>query len=589
MKRLKISLTLLFAAAFVSAAVISRTASSQSQSPSTYPNTPLTAAQSATLAALTNQADKVSGTGTTVAPGFDRFGTPNCGPGIDCESTDPFNSGNFTFDAGEDTRPESADGCPIMCPPPMECAELICTEDRMRHAAEAPAAFDRQTNDPNFLPQGQAIPKFPAAKPTPGTFAADEFIFGIVDEKDDGLGPVYNAQSCRECHQNPVPGGISQITELRAGHNDANNNFVDAPGGSLINDRAIDSKVQERVPPLYTAGIVGGGDPIAAEEPVRTFRTSLNLLGDGFVEAIPNGTLLAISSTQSDISGGQVQGQTIAVPVLEANFRTNRDCADPNQSCVRRIGRFGWKDQIPSLLSFSGDAYLNEIGITNFLIVNENTSLGRFVGFGSGFDPVPDATPCDDMPDVNCGEDHEQDIDTFTEFMRATKAPPQDKDIQHDSRFAADIAAGRQLFMQMPNGPSYSCSICHVPAILTAESGRGINGGQFTVPDNLGFKIIRPFSDFLLHDIGTGDGIVQNGGQTTRLKVRTAPLWGVRTRTRLMHDGGSSSAPSNSGAQTFTFREAILRHQGEAAAVTAAFQLPTEQQKRQLIMFLESL
>src|ERR1043165_3224681 len=169
---------------------------------------------------------------------------------------------------------------------------------RSQSTTEAPAAFDNQTN--GFELQGTPVPPG-TVKPTPGTFEADKFIFGIVDEKENGLGPVYNAQSCRECHQNPVPGGISQITELRAGHNDANNNFVEAPGGSLINDRAIDSKVQERVPPLYTAGIVGGGDPIAAEEPVRTFRTSLNLLGDGFVEAIPNGTLLTISSAQSDI------------------------------------------------------------------------------------------------------------------------------------------------------------------------------------------------------------------------------------------------------------------------------------------------
>jgi CxxC motif-containing protein (DUF1111 family) len=580
MKRLKVLVVLFFAVALLLSAVSGRVASSQSQSPSMYPNTPSTASQSAALASLTNQADKVSGTGFPVSASFTRFG-PDCGPGIDCEGGDPFALNSFTFDSDETARPEDADGCPIMCPPPMACPEHVCTEENMRHAAEAPAAFDRHTNDPNFLPQGPPIPKFPAAQPTPGTFAADEFIFGIVDEKDDGLGPVYNAQSCRECHQNPVPGAISQITELRAGHNDSAGNFVDAPGGSLINSRAIDAKVQERVPPLYTAGIVGGGPPVAADEPVRSFRTSLNVVGDGFVEAIPNGTLLAISNAQSNASNGQVHGQTVAVPVLEANFQTNRDCANPSQACVRRIGRFGWKDQVPSLLSFSGDAYLNEIGITNFLILNENTSLGRFVGFGSGFDTVPDDTPCADTPSIICGEDVERDIDTFTAFMRATKAPPQDKDIQHDPRFAADIQAGRQLFLQMPQtpgNPSFSCSICHVPAILTADPGRGINGGQFAVPDNLGFKVIRPFGDFLLHDIGTGDGIVQNGGQSTRTKVRTPPLWGVRTRDRLMHDG-----------ESLTFREAILRHQGEAAAVTAAFQLLTEQQKRQLIMFLESL
>ncbi len=209
------------------------------------------------------------------------------------------------------------------------------------------------------------------------------------------------------------------------------------------------------------------------------------------------------------------------------------------------------------------------------MIPTENTSLGRSV---AAFDTVSDNQPCNDDPSVNCAEDTEKDIVTFATFMRATKAPPQDAGMQQDSRFAADIAAGRQLFSQMPNGPGYSCSICHVPAILTAPSGTEINGGTFAVPDGLGFKVIRPFGDFLLHDVGTGDGIVQNGGQCTRNMVRTPPLWGVRTRTRLMHDG-----------ESLTFREAILRHQGEAAAVTAAFQSLTEQQKRQLIMFLESL
>ena len=597
MRRIKLSVVLLFTAA-LSLIVFVRIAGTQGSGPSSYPNTPLTAAQSAALAGLTNQADKVSETGITVSGGLlggdgggplggpmlppaDDTG-PNCGPGIDCEGTNPFDQTKFTFDTDENARPEGADGCKEECPPPLGCPEHICTEDRMRHAAEAPAAFDRQTNDPNFLPQGDPIPKFPPAPgPTPGTFAADEFIFGIVDENDDGLGPVYNAQSCRECHQNPVPGGISQVVELRAGHNDASNNFIDAPGGSLINDRAIDPRAQERVPPLYTAGIQGDGPPIAAEEPVRTFRASLNLLGDGFVEAVPNGTLLAISNAQAGASNGVVQGQAIAVPVLEANFQTNRDCANPTLDCVRRIGRFGWKDQVPSLLSFSGDAYLNEMGITNFMIINENTSLGRFVGFGSGIDMVSDNAPCDDDANINCAEDTERDVDTFTAFMRATKAPPQDRDMQHDSRFASDIQAGRQLFMQMPQtpgAPTYSCNICHVPAILTAEVSTPVNGGQFAVPNALGFKIIRPFGDFLLHDVGTGDGIVQNGGQTTRTKVRTPPLWGVRTRTRLMHDG-----------ESLTLREAILRHQGEAAAVTAAFQTLTEQQKRQLIMFLESL
>jgi CxxC motif-containing protein (DUF1111 family) len=547
MKHLKVLVGLLFLAAVFTPAISYRIANSQSQD------------------AQTNQADKVSGTGVTVEAENSRFG-PRCGPDIDCEGSNPFDSSTFTFSAGDGERPLAADQCPLpcpSCPQPDECGDL-------GHAEEAPADF---STDSNGLVDDD-------------THKKDLIKFNNVDEIGDGLGPVYNAQSCRECHQNPVAGAISQITELRAGHNDAGSNFVDAPGGSLINDRAINAKVQERVPPLFSALTYPNQrepirTPIPAEEPVRTFRTSLNLLGDGFVEVIANGTLLAIANAQSDLTGGVVHGRAIAVPVLEANLQDNRDCRDLNARCIRRIGRFGWKNQIPSLLSFSGDAYLNEIGITNFLILQENTSLGRSV---AAFDGVPDDQDCDEplsfCPSCKCGEDPERDIDAFTQFMRATKAPPQDLDIQQ--QYADDVKEGRELFTTMP-GLRYSCSACHVPAILTARPPTVINGGMLKTDPHLGFKIIRPFSDFLLHDIGTGDGIVQNGGQKTRNMVRTPPLWGVRTRTRLMHDGSGLNAPS------LTFMEAILRHQGEAAEVTAAFQHLTDDQKRQLIMFLESL
>jgi CxxC motif-containing protein (DUF1111 family) len=514
------------------------------------------------------QADKVSGTGMIVTATNDpKFG-PRCGFGIDCEGSNPFDTSTFIFEAEDGARPPAADLCPPPCP--------SCPQDPDCHAEEAPADFSTDSN--GFVKDTQ--------------HKDDLITFNKPDEIDEGLGPVYNAQACRECHQNPVSGGISQITELRAGHNSPINEFVDAPGGSLINDRAINSKVQERVPPLFTSLIFARGpnpgdrpthtpSPIPAEEPVRTFRTSLNLLGDGFVEAIPNGTLLAISNAQSALSGGAIHGDALAVPVMEANVHPNRDCKDPAKPCIRRIGRFGWKDQIPSLLSFSGDAYLNEQGITNFLVLKENSSLGRPV---DAFDDVADDTPCEEKvdfcPECLCGEDFERDIDAFTRFMRATKAPPQDLDIQRD--FEHDIKEGRALFTSMP-GLAYSCSACHIPAILTATPPTVINGGMLPTDVHLGFKVIRPFSDFLLHDIGTGDGIVQNGTQVTRNKVRTPPLWGVRTRTRLMHDGSGMNAAS------LTFMEAILRHQGEAAAVTAHFQLLTDEQKRQIIMFLESL
>jgi CxxC motif-containing protein (DUF1111 family) len=335
-----------------------------------------------------------------------------------------------------------------------------------------------------------------------------------------------------------VSGGISQITELRAGHFDGVN-FIDQAGGSLNNDRATNANIQERVP---------------AGNEVRTFRTSLNLLGDGFVEAIDSNTLVAISNGQPS----NMRGQFIQVPVLEAPGNI-------------RGGRFGWKNQQASLLSFASDAYLNEQGITNRFNLTENTSLGNSV---AAFDPVPDNQPCESNPAVNCGEDPEEDIVAFARFMRALKAPPRGPGAEDGSNGApnSDIVAGSNLFNNI------GCAICHVRSITTAPAGSVINGGAFTVPAALGNKIIHPLSDFLLHDVGTGDGIVQNGGQSTRNKLRTPALWGMRTRDRIMHDG-----------EGLNRNESILRHFGEANGVINNYINLSATQKNQLIAFLNSL
>jgi CxxC motif-containing protein (DUF1111 family) len=376
-------------------------------------------------------------------------------------------------------------------------------------ATEAPAGFDGQSN---------------------GLLNATDFdqargVFEEIEGLSDGLGPVYNAQGCAECHQSPVTGGVSQITELRAGRF-SNGVFTDHAGGSLINDRSIDAAYQETV---------------LAGNNVRTFRTSLNVLGDGFVEAIDSNTLVAISQSQPF----SMRGQFIQVPVGEAGG-------------ALRGGRFGWKNQHASLVSFSADAYLNEMGITSPLQPRDNSSNGRTA--------LADGRRIDDgVPDP---EDDGEDIELFANFMRSTKAPPRDAVLA--STGAA--RAGSDLF------DAIGCAVCHVRSITTAPAGTRINGGQFTVPPALGNKVIHPFSDFLLHDVGTGDGIVQNGGQSTRNKLRTPPLWGVRTRSRLMHDGGS-----------LNFSEAILRHRGEATGVVNAYQALSSTQTNQLLAFLKSL
>jgi CxxC motif-containing protein (DUF1111 family) len=377
----------------------------------------------------------------------------------------------------------------------------------MQSATEAPTGFDNTSN--GNTPQA--------------VFDANRATFEETENIADGLGPVFNQTSCVACHGNPVTGGISQVSELRAGHFNGSI-FVDHPGGSLINDQAINPAIQETV--------LDGNE-------VRTFRTSLNTLGDGFVEAVANATFTDIRNTQP--SG--FQGTIISVPVVEAGG-------------ALRVARFGWKNQHASLLSFAGDAYLNEMGITNLVngfrnFATENTSNGRSV---AAFDTVADP------------EDDGEDVDAFASFMRSTKAPAR-------GPINAAVNAGSVLFDQM------ACAFCHTRTITTAAPGTLINGGQLAVSAALGNKIIHPFGDFMLHDLGTGDGVVQNGGPATRNMVRTAPLWGVRTRTRLMHDG-----------QALTLNDAILRHGGAGGTFSANnFRNLSDTDKANLIAFLKTL
>jgi len=378
-------------------------------------------------------------------------------------------------------------------------------------AVEAPAGYDNLTN--GFEPQAQ--------------FDLDRETYAEQEAIPDGLGPVYNAQSCGECHQTPVTGSSSQVTELRAASFDGFT-YTDHPGGSLINDRAINASIQERV-----LGV----------DNVTTFRVSLNTLGDGFVEAIPDSEFTRIRNAQP--SG--MKGQIINVPVLESPGTT-------------RIARFGWKNQHASLLSFSADAYVNEMGITSPLQPTENTHDGISV---AAFDTVPDPEEA-----ATAANPFGPDIEAFTRFMRSTKVPPRDTAVINN----ADVVAGGSLFT------SIGCATCHTPTITTAPAGTSFNGGKFIVPAALADKIIHPYSDFMLHDVGTGDGIIQNGGSSTRNKLRTPPLWGLRTRSRLMHD-----------TLDLTRNNAILAHTNEAEPVIQNYINLSTTQKNQLIAFINSL
>ena len=411
---------------------------------------------------------------------------------------------------------------------------------------EAPTGFDGASN--GFVDQA--------------THDEDREDFDETETIEDGLGPLYNAQACRECHQDPISGGASQVTELRVGHLDKQGSFENPEipiargkeiirNRSLVNDRAIcpngkfpAEEIHERVP---------------ERENIRTLRVSVPLLGDGFVEAVTDQTLIDLARQQCHMSGNKICGQALRVPIVEAPGETG-------------VGRFGWKSQHASLLSFSADAYLNEMGITSELSPDEVTRL------------------CDTAAQPNDPPDEEglAGVDRFARFVRATKAPARDAVLAATPQ----AALGAKLFEKT------GCAACHVTTLVTAPAGTKINGGKFTVPAALGGKAFYPYSDFLLHDVGTGDGIVmameEHYGRnmyqikwkdisypsfrTTANKIRTAPLWGLRLRTRLMHDGAS-----------VTVADAIARHGKEGAESVKKFSALRPKDREALLIFLDSL
>lgn len=387
------------------------------------------------------------------------------------------------------------------------------------HAIEAPTGYDGLSN--GYLTQ-QSYKEALAE-------------FNLVQTIPTGLGPVFNDSSCQSCHRGPVDGGTSHTKVTRAGYFDGVN-FMDPPGGSLIPSRAIDPSIQARVP---------------RDANVRTTRTSLSTLGDGYIEAIPDSAIIKIAKSQPSLSKGLIKGEYLMVDILEA----------PGKQAV---GKFGWKAQHASLVSFSADAYRNEMGITTPLFPTEATSNGRSV---------------DRFESVGQPNDSNDGVILAANFMRSTKAPartpgspdPKQPNQSQTARQAA-LKQGERVFERT------GCGLCHTATFVTAATGTVINGGAYSVPAALGSVTFHPYSDFLLHDIGTGDGIVQNGGQSTRNKIRTMPLWGLSKHRMFLHDGSA-----------VTVQDAVKRHSGEASAVVAAFRRLSAQDNQAIMGFLNSL
>jgi CxxC motif-containing protein (DUF1111 family) len=366
------------------------------------------------------------------------------------------------------------------------------------------------------------MPGDPLTGITPREFS--EFRLGLddfieVESSEEGLGPAFNGTSCAVCHNAPAIGGMSPILEVRAATTDEEGNFrsLDQSGETLMH--------------LFSTPTHGCQPQIPETATIIARRAAIPLFGAGLVEAIPDETLLA----------------------LEDPFDRNRDgvsgragqVVDPMTGGVR-VGRFGWKAQHATLLAFAADAYRNEMGITNDLFPEESA-------FGVKPEAMRLCDPFPDPEDVREPATGKRGIDNFESFMRFL-APIARGPVGDAER------TGEQIFRVI------GCASCHVPALETGPSTNPV----------FHRRVVPLFSDLLLHDVATGDGIRQ--AHALGSEIRTPSLWGLRPRRPFLHDGSAA-----------TIEAAIRRHGGEAALATQGFAALDDGGRALLLAFLKSL
>ena len=341
-----------------------------------------------------------------------------------------------------------------------------------------------------------------------------------------GLGPIMNKSNCVSCHTNPI-GGWGSISVNHFGMDDKGE-FMMIPGEtqSLLQTLSLAPACAEIVP---------------EEATIFVQRVTNSSMAFGLIEAIPDAAIAAIEDP-ADANGDGISGRVHWVHLLE----------DPTGPL--RAGRFGWKAQVATTLSFSGDAARNEMGLTNDLEPVENAPNGNTAVLAE----------CDSVSDP---EDHPDAmgyrfIDRVTHFQRYLAQPPQTP---------KSGMSGEAVFNAI------GCNACHVRDWTTANTA----GLESAIRN----KAIKPYSDFLLHNMGgLGDGVQQ--GDADESEMRTPTLWNLRTRDPMLHNGAASG-----GSFTTRVTKAIELHGpfGEGAASAAAFAALGGTQKAQLVAFLASL
>src|SRR5262245_15775756 len=347
-------------------------------------------------------------------------------------------------------------------------------------------------------------------------FSDGRTAFEAVEGAADGLGPVFNGTSCAGCHDVGATGGGSELVETRFGT--ITGGVIDplaGLGGSLIQSQGIGGQ----------GGCTFVGETVPPEATIRAERRTTPLFGMGLVDAVPDEVFFALARLEARYSP-----DTAGRPNMVTDVVTGQQV----------VGKFGWKSQVPSLLQFAGDAYLNEMGITTPLFPEENCPQGDCA-----------LLACDPVPGV---DDDLDDVEKLRDFMTFLAPPP-------PAGLASAWYPGSRLFAEL------GCASCHVRSLTTGASPVAA----------LDQRRFQPYSDFLLHDMGSlGDGIVQ--GQATGSEMRTAPLWGLRLVTTFLHDGRAR-----------TVEQAILAHDGQARRARDRFAALSWYEKAKVVAFLRSI
>jgi CxxC motif-containing protein (DUF1111 family) len=430
------------------------------------------------------------------------------------------------------------------------------------------ASDDAPTSDEPVAATQQAATAI--GDPLPGTdptaFADAKANFAAEEEIEDGLGPVFNEKACGNCHGIPTIGGSGNQIERRYGS--VNNGVFFAYDQAPENEGGTLRQLFANAP--YTFNGKTCTVPLEREPADANIhnvgRRSLPLFGLGLVDAMPDGFFDLLVALEPASTRGTIARKIPDFP----------DSRDPDQSFTRtRVQRFGIKDQQTNLVSFAGDAYINEMGISTqscfkgqavLAFANDNQSNNAAVDAScNGGDLKPrnaDGSFTDDVVGSCAGgvDEVQDDMANFRTFMEHLAPPPQ------DLSDPIGFAAGAIVFA------AAGCANCH-SAVPFVTPSHPFNG----VPGNFTFF---PFSDFALHDMGSlGDGIGNTGDSvaTTR-QMRTSPLWGARFNTQFLHDGRAK-----------TVRAAILAHDGQGLAARNAFAALDPISQALLLKFVNSI